>query len=158
MLAFLVLPATFAGAIPVGLGVLDPRSGTGYKPAAALIVLGAIVLGWCVRDFYVSGKGTLAPWAPPTQLVVVGLYRFTRNPMYIGVIIVVAGLAWWFRSPVVAAYAAVLALVFHLRVTLYEEPHLQAKFDPDWADYERSVPRWRPRLSAYQKTLPPTHS
>jgi protein-S-isoprenylcysteine O-methyltransferase Ste14 len=67
-----------------------------------------VVLLWCVRDFYVSGRGTLAPWDPPKHLVVVGLYRFTRNPMYIGVLMVVGG--WGLRagSPVLGMYLVVL--------------------------------------------------
>jgi len=67
-----------------------------------MVVLGGglVVLLWCVRDFYVSGRGTLAPWNPPKRLVVVGLYRFTRNPMYIGVLMVVGGWAVRAGSPV----------------------------------------------------------
>ena len=62
-------------------------------PGLLVMFLGTVVLGWCIRDFYISGKGTLAPWDPPRKLVVMGLYRYVRNPMYIGVLILVAG---WF--------------------------------------------------------------
>jgi protein-S-isoprenylcysteine O-methyltransferase Ste14 len=95
-----------------------------------------------VRDFYVAGRGTLAPWAPPRALVVTGLYRFSRNPMYVGVLLILCGWAAGFRSWPLAAYAATIATAFHLRVLLYEEPTLARLFGKDWDHYTRQVPRW----------------
>jgi len=106
---------------------------------------GIFVLLWCVRDFYVTGKGTLAPWDPPTRLVVVGLYRFVRNPMYVGVLGVVLGWSLVAGSPLLAIYAALLAVGFHLRVVLYEEPVLQSQFGDDWTRYRAGVNRWLPK-------------
>ena len=103
------------------------------------------MLLWCVRDFYVTGKGTLAPWDPPTRLVVVGLYRFVRNPMYVGVLGVVLGWSLVAGSPLLAIYAALLAVGFHLRVVLYEEPVLQRQFGDDWTRYRAGVNRWLPK-------------
>ena len=82
-----------------------------------MMALGASVLLCCVRDFYVSGKGTRAPWSPPKQPVVVGLYRYCRNPMYIGVLTLVAGRALVLGSAFVAGYAAALPPAFHLRAS-----------------------------------------
>lgn len=107
-----------------------------------LIVLGTAGLLWCVRDFYVSGKGTLAPWAPPQNLVVVGLYRYSRNPMYVSVASVLLGWAISFRSAGLLVYALAVILAFHLRVVLGEEPWLARTHGAAWQQYTRNVRRW----------------
>ncbi len=107
-----------------------------------------------MRDFYVIGRGTLAPWAPPRRLVVVGLYRLTRHPMYVGVLTLVAGIAAWRASPVVAGYAAALALVFHLRVVLDEEPVMARRFGDEWTAYRARVRRWLPAPARRPRRTP----
>jgi len=84
LLAFVACPGIVAIAIPV---IWLRATSQQLVQALGLLPLavGFVALLWCVRDFYVSGKGTLAPWAPPRNLVVVGLYRYTRNPMYVAV-------------------------------------------------------------------------
>ena len=72
-----------------------------------------------MRDFYVFGKGTLAPWAPPSRLVVIGLCRYTRNPMYVAVFLMLVSWAWSSDSLGLLAYAAVVAAAFHFRVGEY---------------------------------------
>ena len=109
------------------------------------LAIGVVMLLWCVRDFYVSGRGTLAPWDPPKRLVIVGLYRFTRNPMYVGISLLLAGWSLLAASPFLGSYTVVLAIAFHLRVTLYEEPRLKKQFGEEWATYAATVPRWLPR-------------
>jgi protein-S-isoprenylcysteine O-methyltransferase Ste14 len=106
------------------------------------LALGVVLLFWCVRDFYVAGKGTLAPWTPPQDLVVVGLYRLSRNPMYIAVLLVLLGWAVAFRSRPLAFYALALAIAFHLRVVLHEEPFLARTHGERWTQYRARVPRW----------------
>jgi protein-S-isoprenylcysteine O-methyltransferase Ste14 len=142
VLAFLVLPGTFAFLVP--LLVLRP-AGPGHSfDLLGLIPLsfGAVLLLWCVKDFYVAGKGTLAPWAPPQELVVTGVYRFSRNPMYIAVLLVLCGWALGFRSRSLAIYALVVMLAFHLRVVLAEEPWLARTHGEEWVRYKARVPRW----------------
>ncbi|WP_242164201.1 methyltransferase [Lysobacter sp. M15] len=107
-----------------------------------LVVLGTLGLLWCVRDFYVSGKGTLAPWAPPQKLVVVGLYRYSRNPMYVAVAVILLGWAAAFRSAGMLAYAFAVVVAFHLRVVLDEEPSLARRHGTAWQQYTRRVKRW----------------
>ena len=114
-------------------------------PALLPLVLGASVLLRCIWDFGASGKGTLAPIDPPKHLVVRGLYRYVRNPMYIGVLLAVLGEAWLFRSGALLVHAGVFLVVVHGFVLLYEEPHLQRQFGSSYTNYCQSVNRWLPR-------------
>jgi protein-S-isoprenylcysteine O-methyltransferase Ste14 len=100
------------------------------------------LLLWCVRDFYVAGKGTLAPWSPPQHLVVKGLYRLSRNPMYIAVLLVISGWALGFHSRALALYALGVLVAFHLRVIINEERFLARTHGVEWVRYKASVPRW----------------
>lgn len=147
VLAFLALPGMVAFAIPLLL--IAPARHFDTSFGGVPLALGTVVLLWCVRDFYVAGRGTLAPWAPPRALVVTGLYRSSRNPMYVGVLLILCGWAVGYRSWPLAAYAVTIATAFQLRVLLYEEPTLARLFGPEWDRYRRQVPRWigRPRGS-----------
>jgi protein-S-isoprenylcysteine O-methyltransferase Ste14 len=107
-----------------------------------IIVAGVAIYIWCAGDFISKGKGTPAPYDPPQALVAQGLYRFTRNPMYIGILTMIAGEALFFKSIALVMYATALLLLFHLRVTLYEEPALKRLFGESFDDYCRRVPRW----------------
>ena len=113
-----------------------------------LIAVGLVPLLVSIRDFAVSGRGTLAPVDPPRRLVRVGLYRHVRNPMYVGVVTALFGEALFFQSRALAIYAVVAWLAFHLFVVLYEEPHLRDTFPEDYEAYRAAVPRWIPRLRA----------
>lgn len=147
VIAFLLLPAVFAGLLPWYLSHWDPWAGTGFDTGLLPLVVGLSILLSCVRDFYVSGKGTLAPWSPPEKMVTVGLYRYSRNPMYIGVLLIIAGWAIISASPLTLLYLFVAAGIFHLRVRLYEEKWLAAQFDRQWQDYAAAVPCWLPDVS-----------
>lgn len=138
--AFLALPGIVAFAVPLLLLRPDGRSITPW--GIPIVVIGSLVLGWCVRDFFVRGRGTLAPWDPPRALVRHGLYRYSRNPMYVGVLLITAGWSIGFESWPLAAYAAALLVAFHLRVLLHEEPWLSRTFGADWEAYRARVPRW----------------
>src|SRR5215475_4021375 len=100
LLAFLILPGAFGILLPWLLVDSDQRRMGGTWLGWPILFVGVCILLWCVRDFYVAGKGTLAPWDPPKELVIVGLYRFVRNPMYIGVLGCVAG---WSGTPSAAS-------------------------------------------------------
>ena len=108
----------------------------------AVVALGTLILFACVREFFVAGRGTLAPWSPPRHLVTSGLYRFSRNPMYVGVATILAGWAIGYESRALAVYAAIVAVAFHLRVVLYEEPWQERTFSAEWRTYAAQVPRW----------------
>jgi len=143
-LSFLALPAIVAGVMPALIvqgGVPDQRFALiGF----VLLGIGGFLLLWCVRDFFTAGKGTLAPWDPPRHLVVVGLYRFVRNPMYLAVLTIVAGWSALYLSGTLLAYLSILAVGFHLRVILHEEPWLRRQFGPAWQTYAAATSRWLP--------------
>ena len=125
ILVFLALPALVGFAIPIWLGSSTDRAVGHLVPALALLGPGTLLLFWCVRELYVAGRGTLAPWDPPRQLVTTGPYRISRNPMYIGVVMILAG-----------------TIGFHLRVLLYEEPWAGRRFGSEWDAYRARGPRW----------------
>src|SRR5688572_1958574 len=93
LVAFVAMPGMVAYAIPVTWLWLTDRLPLAQPVGLLLLVTGTLGLLWCVRDFYVRGKGTLAPWSPPQRLVIVGLYRHSRNPMYVCVLLVLLGWA-----------------------------------------------------------------
>jgi len=111
----------------------------------ALIVLAAPLFFRFLSGFVREGHGTPAPIAPPEHLVVGGPFRWIRNPGYVAVVSLVAGQALLFGSGAVLAYAAFLAVAFHLFVVLYEEPTLRRQFGTEYESYCREVPRWIPR-------------
>lgn len=115
-------------------------------PAVVLMGLGLSIYLWCVWDFAISGRGTPAPIDPPKQLVVRGLYRYVRNPIYLGVLAVIAGWAALFASLAVVEYAIVVALGFHVFVLGVEEPTLKQKFGPTYVEYCGRVSRWWPKV------------
>ncbi len=149
LLAFLALPVFFCIVLPPILAHFDPRNAGGWNFGFIVIACGLAIVILCARDFYIAGKGTLAPWDPPKRLVAVGLYRFTRNPIYIGDLILVGGWALVTGSPWVGWYLLILAIGFHLRVIFHEERWLARNFPSDWADYSANVPRWLPRLTPW---------
>ena len=148
--AFLVLPGIAAFVLPPVLAAVDHWRSAVWRQGTIVMVVGLVFLLWCVRDFYVAGKGTLAPWDPPKHLVLVGLSRYVRNPMYMGVLTLLAGWTIFFASPLLAIYTVALAAGFHIRVRLHEEPMLRSRFGDQWERYCASVARWAPRLKAWR--------
>ena len=111
----------------------------------ALLLLGLAGYLWCALDFAFAGHGTPAPIDPPKLLVVRGLYRYARNPMYISVLLVLLAESVLFRSWTLFRYALIVWGGFHLFVLLYEEAALRNKFGESYADYCKRVNRWLPR-------------
>jgi protein-S-isoprenylcysteine O-methyltransferase Ste14 len=114
------------------------------------LVLGVAVLAKCAWDFAVVGLGTPAPIDPPKSLVASGLYRYVRNPMYVAIALVLGSEALLFGSRRLLMYALCVVACFVLFVMLYEEPALRRKFGASYETYCRAVPRWIPRLTAWQ--------
>jgi protein-S-isoprenylcysteine O-methyltransferase Ste14 len=151
-----LLPGVVAGYVPYRV-LLDsgklhlPGPSVAFIASSILILCGVIVLLRCVWDFFAKGKGTLAPIDPPRHLVVSGMYRYTRNPMYNGVLAVLLGEAWLFSSTSILWYAVFVLVAFHLFVVLYEEPTLEALFHEAYLAYRRSVPRWGFTIHPYEE-------
>ena len=117
---------------------------SGWQSFAALLLMsaGTATYLWCIWDFASFGRGTPAPIDPPRHLVARGLYRYSRNPMYIGVLTVICGWALLFESIPIAAYGLVVGFCFHLFVVFYEEPALARQFGASYAQYRVNVRRW----------------
>lgn len=145
-------PALILVFIPWGLTrfrvpVHEPR--IQILTAAAFILVGLIPLLESIVRFIVVGHGSLVPIAPPEHLVVSGLYRFVRNPMYVGVLTAIAGEALLFHSRDMVIHLAIVALAMHLFVCFYEEPKLGRTFPDEFPRYRSNVRRWLPRLTAW---------
>ena len=156
---FLVLaPGVVAGLVPwwltgwrMGAAFPAPVEITGAVLAAA----GAAVLLTAFAQFAMQGRGTPAPSAPTEQLVVRGLYRYVRNPMYLAVLAVITGQALLLSRPVLLGYAAAVAAAFIAFVYGYEQPTLTRRYGAQYQAYQRTVPGWRPRLRPARKTPRP---
>lgn len=149
LMSFIILPGIVAVVVPSVITYFDPWRQGYWFPGILIMCVGIFVLLWCVRDFYKSGKGTLAPWDPPKKMVVVGLYRIMRNPMYAGVLLLVLGWGFYFQSMILALYAVILAVGFHVRVVRNEESWLKSQFGIQWEMYQKEVNRWLPRLKPW---------
>ena len=148
LLFFILAPGMVAGLIPLALLRSGPQIQTGFLSYLAfpLWLTGTATLLWCFWDFLVKGRGTPAPIDPPKELVVSGLYNYVRNPMYVGVLLVIVGHFLWFGFWSLLIYAVVVFIAFHSFVTFYEEPNLKTRFGATYEAYLSRVPRWIPRL------------
>jgi protein-S-isoprenylcysteine O-methyltransferase Ste14 len=117
------------------------------------LAIGTVVYLWCAWDFAVKGMGTPAPIDAPKKLVANGLYRFVRNPMYLGVSCLIISQAMLWTSFPILVYLVFVMSCFHLFIVFYEEPHLRRVFSEQYDDYSHNVRRWIPRRSPYR---PPT--
>ncbi len=147
----LLLPGLFAGYLPWRYFGLAQVALSPQRPLDVLGVLviatGTVLLVTCIWEFARSGRGTLAPVDPPRELVVRGLYRYVRNPMYLSVTMIVLGELLLTRSRPLLVYWAVWFLAVNLFVMGYEEPALRRRFGVAYEDYCRRVGRWLPSPS-----------
>jgi protein-S-isoprenylcysteine O-methyltransferase Ste14 len=114
-----------------------------------LVALGLIGLLDSFARFAVQGLGTPAPVFPTRHLVVSGLYRYVRNPMYVAVVSAILGQGFFFGNARLLGYGAIVWLLFHLFVLAYEEPTLEASFGLEYDAFRKAVPRWIPRLTPW---------
>lgn len=155
---FLMAPAVVAGVIPlvlVGWTLNPPLLGIpGERFVGAVpIAVGLACLLDCFARFALVGRGTPGPVEQTAVLVVSGLYRFVRNPMYVCVVIIVSGQALLFGKALLFVYVGVLLVVFHLFVFLYEEPTLRQRFGASYEDYCLHVRRWWPRITPWHESV-----
>jgi protein-S-isoprenylcysteine O-methyltransferase Ste14 len=128
---------TWSGSVP-------PPWTAWHIGALAPLTIGAAVYLRCLWEFAARGRGIPTPVDHPRRLVVTGLYRYVRNPMYVGVLLVLLGEAVFFRSTSGLLYALVWLALIHLNVVFYEEPYLRRRFGGDYERYTRAVHRWLP--------------
>jgi protein-S-isoprenylcysteine O-methyltransferase Ste14 len=153
----LLAPGTVAGVIPWWISrwrMQPPLFGfPGFRLLGLVLILAGIpaVLDSFVR-FALEGVGTPAPIAPPQHLVVGGLYRYVRNPMYVGVVTVILGQGLLLGNTHVLGYGAVVWICFHLFVVSYEEPALRRKFGAGYETFCANVRRWIPRVTPWRAT------
>jgi protein-S-isoprenylcysteine O-methyltransferase Ste14 len=148
---FAVAPGVVAGLVPWWLTAWKLRHPLPYwwplrVLGAAVLVAGTVVLVQAFVRFVVEGAGTPAPIAPTERLVVGGLYRHVRNPMYLAVVAAIAGQALILFQLPLLAYAAAVGLAFAAFARWYEEPALTRRFGASYAAYRRGVPAWWPRV------------
>ena len=127
-------------------GALTPPDVSVAQIAGLMLsAAGGCLIAWCVGSFAFIGRGTPAPFDAPRRLVIRGPYRFVRNPMYIGAVLVLIGAASFYESAVLLGYAVFFLLAVHLFVRFYEEPTLRRSFGQAYDRYCVEVRRWLPR-------------
>jgi protein-S-isoprenylcysteine O-methyltransferase Ste14 len=154
---FWIAPGVVAGWVAWAITGWRMRSAllglaAGRWVGGVLAAAGAIAVVECFARFALRGLGTPAPVAPTRHLVVSGLYRHVRNPMYVGVVAAIVGQALLFGSVALLEYAALVWAFFHAFVVLYEEPTLQHRFGSTYERYRAKVGRWWPRLTPWSES------
>jgi protein-S-isoprenylcysteine O-methyltransferase Ste14 len=156
---FGLAPGVVAGVVPWWLTGWRLREPLAYAEPARILgvvltVAGVVVLVEAFTRFAVEGLGTPAPVAPTTHLVVGGLYRYVRNPMYLAVVTAIVGQALLLWQPILLPYAAAVAATVAAFVLGYEQPALRRQFGAQYDEYRRAVPAWWPRLSPWHPDPP----
>ena len=162
-LFFVIAPLVLAGFVPWWVTQWE------FRPAffgvdltrilgGILIIAGVPGVVDSFARFALEGLGTPAPIAPPQKLVVTGLYRYVRNPIYIAVVAVIFGQALLFGDWRLLWYGALLWLFFHIWVVMIEEPTLKQTFGTEYEDFRANVPRWIPRLTPWRAARRQNHS
>jgi protein-S-isoprenylcysteine O-methyltransferase Ste14 len=150
-----VLPGFFAGYLPWRYFGLREAAITRASPVTlvgvAAMTIGVALLAWCIWEFARRGRGTLSPADPPRTLVVQGLYRYVRNPMYLSVTLIVLGEVLLTGSRALLVYLVIWFVVVNLFVVGYEEPTLRRQFGQSYDRYTREVGRWLPRVSQHRR-------
>ena len=141
LLVAVALPWLFArwlGSAPVGL--------SGVIVGGGLMLAGVVLSGWCVNFLLTVGHGTQFPLDPTTSLVAAGPYRYVRNPMIVGNLLLLFGEAVLFSSPGILLYVLFFWAAWHLLLVTLEEPSLRRRFGSEYEVYQQRVPRWLPRF------------
>jgi protein-S-isoprenylcysteine O-methyltransferase Ste14 len=147
-----ILPVTVTGLVPIAIAVAtEAWRGVvvaSAVPGAALYLVGLSMLV-VTTGLFARHHGSLAPWNPPSEMVVVGPYRYCRNPMISGIYAMLFGEALALRSPSIGAWSLAFVVGMTSHIVFQEEPLLRQRFGEPYDRYCRSVPRWLPRLTPY---------
>ena len=155
-LFFAIAPGVVAGLVPWWLTGWRLRWPPSYwlpvrLAGLVMLIAAAIVLVRAFARFAVEGRGTPAPPAPTERLVIGGLYRYVRNPMYLAVVAAITGQALLLGQPILLGYAAVVWVTTAAFARWYEEPALARQFGAQYEAYRRGVPAWRPRTRPWKQ-------
>ena len=159
--SILVLPFNVIITIPIILILLESKTvfsfdslsvlhALAFFPAVIFIIIGFILLVHTVRLFINVGEGTLAPWDPTEKLVVEGPYKYVRNPMISGAVLILIGEALVFWSVYILVWLVLFVLINTVYFIFVEEPGLVKRFGNDYKTYKNNVPRWIPRLQPWK--------
>jgi protein-S-isoprenylcysteine O-methyltransferase Ste14 len=149
----ILLPGVVAGYVPwrfFGLRQAEITFSPSHLPGLLCVGVGIVLLAACIFEFARSGRGTLSPIDPPRRLVVRGLYRYVRNPMYLSVTMILLGEVLLTGLRALAVYWALWFVAANLFVIGYEEPTLHRLFGPSYEEYRRNVGRWLPRRPSHR--------
>jgi len=142
----LLQPGIVAGLIPYWIVknniILNNPLQVNQYLGMIVFFIGLIILFYCIISFAVEGRGTLSPADPTKRLVVKGLYRFSRNPMYVGVMMILVGEAVFFQSTGLWMYSLLICLAFCVFIIFFEEPRLRKDFGEEYINYCQQVRRW----------------
>ena len=148
---FLIAPGGTAGLVPWLITDWQGDAPTWAQAVGSVVTAaGALLVAAAFVQFVVEGRGTPAPTAPTQTLVIGGLYRWVRNPMYVGVAGAIAGQAVLFASVGVAVWLIAFVVAVTTFVMVYEEPTLRRTYGPEYDAYARAVHRWVPRLRPWR--------
>jgi|SRR5829696_801223 len=150
---FVLAPGTVVGVIPrwiTGWQVQLYWAAPARFVGLVLLMAGIAVLVEAFARFVFEGLGTPSPIAPTDRLVVGGLYRYVRNPMYVAVLVAIVGQAFWFGQPVLFGYAGLVWAAVMSFVRWYEEPHLAERYGGSYRVYRDAVPGWIPRVRPWR--------
>ncbi|MEO6509978.1 MAG: isoprenylcysteine carboxylmethyltransferase family protein [Nocardioides sp.] len=149
---FLVAPGVMSGVVPwlLTAGYDDRAASPYFTIGLVLVVVGVAVLIACFVQFVREGRGTPAPVAPTKELVVGGIYRWVRNPMYLAVATIIVGQAVAFASRGLLLWLAIFLAAVVSFVIAYEQPTLQDTYGESYDAYRRAVPGWWPRLTPWR--------
>jgi protein-S-isoprenylcysteine O-methyltransferase Ste14 len=149
--ATIVVPGTACFLVPYYILMashvsLLPTVGLAQIFGGLIVACGLYMILWVSTTFVRKGQGTPIPINPPTRLVIQGLYRYVRNPMYDGAVLIVLGEAFYFHSGWLLLYVAGLWTALHTALVIYEEPQLRHRFGIEYEQYLGAVPRWIPKI------------
>lgn len=141
-------PGLVAGLIPFWIigfrtnNIFDEAWWWPHYVGTIIFMIGFVIMLWCIMSFAVRGKGTLSPIDPTKNLVVSGLYKYSRNPMYVGVILILIGEALFFQSVELWIYSLLVLIAFNTFAIVVEEPRLRRDFGEEYIRYCARVRRW----------------
>src|SRR5574341_81335 len=141
--ACVIIPYYILSAVQIPL---TPRLGILQILAILIAALGLYMIVWVSTAFVRQGRGTPIPTDPPTRLIITGLYRHVRNPMYVGALLIILAEAVYFGSAWLVVYAVGVWAALHTALVVFEEPQLKKRFGVDYEQYLKTVPRWIPKM------------